>query len=192
MLVMASPLEDPGRVFYPVSGDHGWGVADDEGMRLLSDAFQGLAPIDLSPDSPFLASLDGDAPVLEKAVSCPIAGTRQFALLPLADATVVPITEKLAFPSLVLPAFHGGLIESPAGEKVLARVLLDQPVSDNHLLQLADQAITDASAAWQVPSIVQSDVPVADVPGAARRAGSAPTCPQAAAQLREAIQGTRH
>jgi hypothetical protein len=184
-LVMASPLEDPGRVFYPVSGDNGWGVADDEAMRLLSDAFQGVAPVDLSPGNPFLASLDGEAPVLEKAMSCPIAGTRQFALLPLADATVVPVTEKLAFPSVVLPAFHGGLIESPTGEKVLSKVLLDQPVTDNHLLQLADQAISDAAAAWQVPSIVQSDMPAA-----ARRAGSSPTCPEAAAQLQEAIQAS--
>ena len=186
MLVMASPLEDPGRVFYPVTGNNGWGVADDEAMRLLSDAFQGVAPVDLSPDSPFLASLDGEAPVLEKAMSCPITGTRQFALLPLADATVVPVAEKLTFPSVVLPAFHGGLIESPTGEKVLSRVLLDQPVTEDHLLQLADQAISYASAAWQVPSIVQSDVP------ANHRAGGSLTCPQAAAHLREAVRQAGH
>ena len=57
MLVMASPLEDPGRVSYPTSGDKGWGVASDEGMRLLSEAFQGISPVDLSPNSPFLASI---------------------------------------------------------------------------------------------------------------------------------------
>lgn len=158
-LVMASPIEDPGRVFYPTRGDKGWGVAMDEAMRLLSDAFQGVAPVDLSPDNRFLASLDGEAPVLEKAMSCPINGTRQFALLPLADATVVPVAEKLAFPSVVLPAFHGGLIESPSGEKVLSRVLLNQPVSDDRLLQLTDDAISYASAAWQVPSLAQSDIP---------------------------------
>jgi hypothetical protein len=152
-------------------------------MRLLSDAFQGVAPVDLSPDNPFLASLDGEATVLEKAMSCPINGTRQFALLPLADATVVPVAEKLAFPSVVLPAFHGGLIESPSGEKVLSRVLLNQPVSDDRLLQLTDDAISYASAAWQVPSLAQSDIPAPQ-----RRAGIAPSCPQVAAQLRGAVQ----
>jgi hypothetical protein len=182
-LVMASPIEDPGRVFYPTKGDQGWGVAMDEAMRLLSDAFQGMAPVDLSPDSPFLASLDGKAPVLEKAMSCAIAGTRQFALLPLADATVVPVAEKLAFPSVVLPAFHGGLIESPSGEKILSRVLMNQPVSEDRLLQLADEAISYASAAWQVPSLAQSDIPASTL-----RTGTPPSCPQAAAELRGAVQ----
>ena len=183
MLVMASPLEDPGRVFYPTSGDKGWGVASDEAMRLLSDAFQGIAPVDLSPDSPFLASLDGEAPMLEKAMSCPITGTRQFALLPLADATVIPVAEKLAFPSVVLPAFHGGLIESSSGEKVLARVLLNRPITDDRLLQLADRAISYASAAWLAPSLAQSEIPPS-----ARRAGSSPSCPQVASELQTAIQ----
>jgi hypothetical protein len=186
-LVMASPIEDPGRVFYPTRGDQGWGVAMDGAMRLLSDAFQGVAPVDLSPDNPFLASLDGEAPVLEKAMSCAIPGTRQFALLPLADATVVPVTEKLAFPSVVLPAFHGGLIESPSGEKILSRVLLNEPVSDDRLLQLADEAISYASAAWQVPSPARSEIPAS-----ARRAGISPSCTQVAAELQSAVQHYRH
>ena len=152
-------------------------------MRLLSDAFQGIAPVDLSPDSPFLASLDGEAPMLEKAMSCPITGTRQFALLPLADATVIPVAEKLAFPSVVLPAFHGGLIESSSGEKVLARVLLNRPITDDRLLQLADRAISYASAAWLAPSLAQSEIPPS-----ARRAGSSPSCPQVASELQTAIQ----
>ncbi len=182
MLVMASPLEDPGRVFYPTRGNNGWGVATDEAMRLISDAFQEIAPVDLWPDNPFLASLDGQAPLLQKAMACPISGTRQFALLPLADATVVPVAEKLAFPSVVLPAFHGGLIESPSGEKVLSRVLLDRPVSADRLWQLADQAISYASAAWQVPSLATSEIPTS-----ARQVGSSPSCPQVATQLGEAM-----
>jgi hypothetical protein len=182
-LVLASPIEDPGGVFYPTKGDQGWGVAMDEAMRLLSDAFQGVAPVDLSPNNLFLASLDGKAPLLEKAMSCRLPGTRQFALLPLADATVVPVAEKLGFPSVVLPAFHGGLIESPSGEKILSRVLLNQPVSDDRLLQLADEAISYASAAWQVPAPAQSVIPLS-----ALRAGISPSCPQVAAQLWGAVQ----
>lgn len=184
-LVMASPLDDPGRVFYPVRGDKGWGVASDEAMRLLSDAFQGVAPVDLSPNSPFLASLDGKAPELAKAMSCPITGTRQFALLPLADATVVPVAEKLSYPSVVLPAFHGGLIENPSVETVLSRVLLDRPVDEDHLLTLVDQAISYASAAWQVPSLAPSDAPAT-----ARQGGSSPNCRKVAADLRAAVHKT--
>ncbi len=181
MLVMASPLEDPGRVSYPTSGDKGWGVASDEGMRLLSEAFQRISPVDLSPNSPFLASILSEAPVLEKAVTCPISGIRQFALLPLADATVVPAAEKLSFPSVVLPAFHGGLIDNPSGEKVLSKVLSNRPVSEDQVLQLADEAISYAASGWQVPSLARSDYP------AVERANGSETCPQVASLLRLAL-----
>ena len=181
MLVMASPLEDPGRVSYPTSGDKGWGVASDEGMRLLSEAFQRISPVDLSPNSPFLASILSEAPVLEKAVTCPISGIRQFALLPLADATVVPAAEKLSFPSVVLPAFHGGLIDNPSGEKVLSKVLSNRPVSEDQVLQLADEAISYAASGWQVPSLARSDYP------AVERANGSESCPQVASLLRLAL-----
>ena len=181
MLVMASPLEDPGRVSYPTSGDKGWGVASDEGMRLLSEAFQRISPVDLSPNSPFLASILSEAPELEKAVTCPISGIRQFALLPLADATVVPAAEKLSFPSVVLPAFHGGLIDNPSGEKVLSKVLSHRPVSEDQVLQLADEAISYAASAWQVPSLARSDYP------AVERANASESCPQVASLLRLAL-----
>ena len=143
-LVLASPLEAPGRVWYPTVGDQDWGVASNAAMRLIGDALQNVAPINLSPDNPLFASLDQQAPVLENAMSCPIAGIRQFALLPLADATVSPAAERLSFPSVVLAAFHGGLIESAAGEKVISRVLADRPVGNNQLLVLADEAISYA------------------------------------------------
>ena len=181
MLVMASPLEDPGRVSYPTRGDKGWGVASDEAMRLLSEAFQAIAPIDLSPDSPFLASMDAEAPELEQAVTCPISGIRQFALLPLADATVAPAAVKLSFPSVVLPAFHGGLIASISGEKVLSRVLSNRPVSEDQLLRLADEAISYAASAWQVPSLARSDYPAGEAPNGSQ------SCPQVASRLRLAL-----
>ncbi|MGH9107635.1 MAG: hypothetical protein ACRDZX_17755 [Acidimicrobiales bacterium] len=158
-LVMASPLEDPGRVWYPTQGDQGWGVASNEAMRLISDAFQGVAPIDLSPESPLFASLDRQAPVLETAMSCRIYGIRQFALLPLADATVTPATEQLSFPSVVLPAFHGGLLETSAGRKIVSQVLDDRRVSQDRLMVLAEKAISYAASAWQVPSLAASDYP---------------------------------
>jgi hypothetical protein len=186
MLVMASPLEDPGRVSYPTRGDKGWGVASDEAMRLLSEAFQAISPVDLSPDSPFLASIEAEAPDLEKAVTCPISGIRQFALLPLADATVVPTAEKLSFPSVVLPAFHGGLIDSTSGEKVLSQVLSNRPVSEDQLLRLADEAISYAASAWQVPSLARSDYPGAEGPDRSQ------SCPQVASKLRLALTAHHH
>lgn len=159
MLVMASPLESPGDVWYPTKGNKGWGVATSAAMQLLGEAFQSVAPISLSPDNPLLASLDRDAPLVKEAMACPMTGIRQFALLPLADATVTPTTADLPFPSVVLPAFHGGLLETVAGEKVVSKVLQNRPVNNDQLLELADQAIRYAASAWQVPSLVSSDYP---------------------------------
>ena len=158
-LVMASPLRQPGRVSYPTGGASGWGVGTAEAMRLLSDAFQGVAPIDLSPENPFLASLDQQAPLLAHAMACPLPHTRQFALLPLADATVVASAQKLPFPSVVLPAFHGGLLGSASGTKVVAAVLSHRPVTDDALLRLADTALSAAAGAWQVPTLAPGDYP---------------------------------
>ena len=183
VLVMASPIESPGRVWYPTSDKQGWGVASDEAMRLLSDAFQGVAPIDLSPDNPFLSSLDSQAPVLENAISCPIAGVHQVALLPLADATVTPASEQLPFPTVVVPDFHGGVLGTPEGEKLVREILEDKPLNTGGLLTLADKAISYAATAWQVPALAPSDYP------SPRRLGPAGSlsCRQVAGQLRHAI-----
>jgi hypothetical protein len=181
-LVLASPLEDPGRVWYPTVGDQDWGVATNEAMRLISDALQSVSPINLSPDNALFASLDQQAPLLENAMSCPIAGVRQFALLPLADATVSPATERLSFPSVVLAAFHGGLIESSAGEKIISQVLAGRSVGGNQLLALAEEAISYAASAWQVPALEPLDFPQA-----ARHGAGYGDCGQIAAALRSAI-----
>jgi hypothetical protein len=182
-LVLASPLEAPGRVWYPTIGDQDWGVASNAAMRLMGDALQSVAPINLSPDNPLFASLDQQAPILENAMSCPIAGLRQFALLPLADATVSPAAERLSFPSVVLAAFHGGLIESASGERIISRVLADRPVGNNQLLALAEEAISYAATAWQVPALEPLDYPrTAHSTGATYG-----ECSQIAGELRSSI-----
>ncbi len=180
-LVLASPLQDPGRVWYPIIGDQDWGVATSEAMRLISDVLDGVSPINLSPDNPLFASLDNQAPVLENAMACPIAGIRQFALLPLADATVSPAAQRLSFPSVVLAAFHGGLIESPRGARIISRVLAGRPVGDNRLLDLADEAISYAASAWQVPALQPLDFPRTS------HGDGYGDCRQIAAELRSAI-----
>jgi len=182
VLVMASPLVALGRVWYPATGNSGWGVASNEAMRLIGGAFQGAAPINLSPDNPLFASLDRQAPLLENAMSCPIAGTRQFALLPIADATVAPVADALRFPSVVLPAFHGGVLETASGELIVSRVLEHRPFSRDQLLVLAAEAISDAASAWQVPSLVPSDYPEVV------RSGQS-YCGQVATAFRAALSG---
>jgi len=179
-LVMASPLEAPGRVSYPTSGDRGWGAATDAAMHLVSKALGAVSTVALSPTSAFIASLDTEGPLLERAMSCPVAGVQQFLLLPLADATVVPPKEGLPFPSAVVPAFHGGLLEDPSTDKVISQVLSGGPLERDVPLHLAEQAISYAAGAWQVPSLVTSQYP----PGVLG-VGSTPSCAKVVAKLHD-------
>jgi len=157
--VYASPLVDPGRVWYPVSRPTGWGIASAEAMQLLGRGFQSAAPIDLSPRSSFLASLDEVAPLLQTMYSCSVPGVRQFALLPLADSVADPPGATFAFPTAVVPAFHGGLIPSHEGSTVISNVLEGRPAGTSGIWEFLEDAVRDAATAWQVPDLPVSDFP---------------------------------
>ncbi|HUC36177.1 MAG TPA: hypothetical protein VMR97_03545 [Acidimicrobiales bacterium] len=193
VLVLASPLLAPGRVSYPAGTSSGWGVASAAAMRVLGAAFQSVSPIDLSPNSAFISSVDAAGPVLDKAMSCPVAGVRQFALLPLADATATPAGTQLSFSSVVVPAFHGGLLESASSERIVAEVLDDRPVSGDQLLVVADDAIRSAAGAWQVPPLVASDYPAVGPRAvssafAGSQEGAAPSCATVGRFLRSEVR----
>jgi hypothetical protein len=154
-LVMASPLLDPGRVSYPLQGT-GWGIASRTGMEVLGSAFQRASPIDLSPTSPFLASVNHEAPLLQNLATCPLPGVSRFALLPLADAVAAPPSSRLAFPSVVLPAFHGGLLSDSSAAVLVARILRRGTVGPQGWLPMAEDTIRWAASAWQVPDLPAS------------------------------------
>jgi hypothetical protein len=160
-VVYASPLVAPGRVWYSANSKAGWGIASVAGMTLLSEGFQSVAPIDLSPHSAFLASLDRAAPMLESLYSCAIPGVDQFALLPLADAVALPSGTTFGFPTEVVPAFHGGLIASTAGSDAIAKLLEGDRPQTPEIWQLLEDTIGAASSAWQVPNLAETDYPQA-------------------------------
>ena len=173
-LVMASPLLEPGRVTYPRPGAAGWGVATRELMTLVSRAFQSVAPIDLSPDSSFLRSLDTQGPVLRTAMSCPLPGVRQLEVLPLADATVTPVELSAGIPTVVVSAFHGGLLGKAGVGRIVAAFLEHGTVPPAGLLAGVHYAIRLASAAWQVPDVRSAPSPAGCAAAGAelaRRAG---------------------
>ena len=75
----------PARVYYPPSGVAGWGVVGGLGLQELSDTVSAVTTVDLAPSQPFLRSIVEDAPALRSVLSCPVAGVRQYAVLPLAE-----------------------------------------------------------------------------------------------------------
>lgn len=158
-LILVSPLQAPARVGYPVNGEQGWGVASAGAMQLLTSAIGTASPIDLSPDNAFLESMEADAPGISSAMACALPHVHQVAVLPLADATVSPSSPSLDYPSMVVAAFHGGVTASPEGGKVVADLLTDRRPHDDSLLAFAEQTISGASQAWQVPPLPLHDFP---------------------------------
>jgi hypothetical protein len=150
-LVMASPLLVPGQTTYPQDTTGGWGVGTSVLMGAIGSAFHSVSPVNLSPDNAFLASIDEQASVLRQAASCPLAGVRQLAILPLADATVTPPGAASRLDQVVVVAFHGGILGQPAYANVVAQFLDGHQPQKDRLLALADDAIRFASVAWQVP-----------------------------------------
>lgn len=192
-LVMASPLVDPGRVYYPPTGASGYGVAVEAGLRGISDTIQGLSTVDLSPTDPFLRSILSEAPQLGSVLSCRVPNVRQFEVLPLADAVASPSPVPGSIPTAVVPAFHGGLIGSPAADRVIDEVLDGRTPATTTGWTLADTVIRRASAAWQVPTLVRSDNPVWHMEHGHRVSGtsaSRTTCATISRSLAIAIQAS--
>jgi hypothetical protein len=152
-LIMVSPLVQPARVYYPPTGATGWGVVGGLGLQGLSDTVSGLTTVDLAPSQPFLRSIVEDAPALRSVLSCPVAGVRQYAVLPLADAVASGNSQPLGIPTAVVPAFHGGHLGDPNADGVNQRVLGGRAPSDSSLWSVAEEVIGPASSAWQVPDL---------------------------------------
>lgn len=152
-LVMISPLVRPARVYYPPAGTPGWGLAGGVGLRGLSLGIQAVTTVPLSPTSPFLRSVVQEAPALRSLLSCPLSRVRQFAFLPLADAVASPGPFPEGVPSVVLPAFHGGMLSNTTAERDIRAVLAGGRPLPTPGWSLADTVIRSAASAWQVPEL---------------------------------------
>ncbi|RIK03788.1 MAG: hypothetical protein DCC48_15370, partial [Acidobacteria bacterium] len=85
-LVMASPIVQPGRVYFPGGDEDGWGVAAGWQLQGIGALLDQLSTLDLTPDNPLVRSILELAPELRQALLCPVGGTSQLVLYPLADA----------------------------------------------------------------------------------------------------------
>ncbi len=152
-LVMTSPLIQPGRVSYPRAGTAGWGLAGGQSLRIIADAIKPVSPIPLSPGSPFLGSIVAGSADLISLLSCPLPGVTQGAILPLADAVASPSGRQLGIPTMVITAFHGGMLTNPAADAAIIAVLSGHALPSAPASSLADRIVRAAASAWQVPSL---------------------------------------
>jgi hypothetical protein len=176
-LVLLSPLVAPGQVSYPVSS--GNGAVMTAALSLLGAAYRSVSPVDLSPTNAFLRSVDELSPAIGDALLCPAHGVTRVAVLPLADATAVPPSIALPFPSVVVPAFHGGLLAQGSVDADVGRMLLGASPHGSWAWHHAESVISAAATAWQVPRLAAAQV--------GPRQGSGPPLATACPVLRRAL-----
>jgi len=152
-LVEVSPLIDPGRVYYPPGDTEGWGVFGKLEMDGLSWALSGLSPVDVTPDTPFLRSIVDDAPAFHDLMTCPIPGVRQAAILPLDTGVSAPAPLRIGIPFVVVPGFHGGMLDDASTAAVVRDVLAGRAVTDDDGWSFTEGVVQAGASAWQVPSL---------------------------------------
>jgi hypothetical protein len=152
-LVLLSPLVEPGRVYYPANGQEGWGAAGAAAMRGFAWALHGLSPVDVTPDTPFFRSIVDDAPALRGLISCPLPHVHEVAVLPLDTGVSASAPRPLDIPYVVVPAFHGGMLDDETTARVVTDVIMGHPVPMDDGWSLAEEVISAGASAWQVPQL---------------------------------------
>jgi hypothetical protein len=155
-LVMLSPLVEPGRVYYPAHGEEGWGAGGAAAMRGFAWALDGVSPVDVTPDTPFLRSIVDDGPAFRQLVSCRLPGVRQVAVLPLDTGVSAPVPRVLGIPSVVIPSFHGGMLDDVTTADIVEHVARGERVGADDAWSLAAHVISAGASAWQVPQLSTS------------------------------------
>jgi hypothetical protein len=184
-LVLLSPLVSPARVYYPPGGLEGWGVAAGVELKGLTAGLKVISPIDLTPDTPLLRSIDDNASAVRGLLTCPLPGVEQLALFPLADAVASPHPTAIGIPATVVPAFHGGLLSSGAVHKTIALRLDGGTLPRYDIWSSVERVVRVASSAWQVPPL-----PLSLNPAWGRPPGRAPSCAAMAAVLQRWVDGS--
>jgi hypothetical protein len=157
VVLLFSPLVQPGRAYYPPPGYDGWGVVAGWELRGIFAVANMPKRIKHNPDEPFVRSILKDAPFYRNRTLCPFGGVRMAAFLPTVSAVEAPPGEYTRIPSLLLPAFHGGVLRRQvASERAidfLAGEAVGQPRREYPLLQRL-------GAAWQAPPLALDLNPV--------------------------------
>jgi hypothetical protein len=151
-VVLLSPLDQPARVFYPEAGKQGYGLFTGYALGALTDLLGNISPVDLPADGPFLRSIVDHAGELRNLLECPTAAPEAL-VEPLADAVADGVGPGHAVRSVVVPAFHGGLLTDDRATHDIDILLSGGTVHTNPLVAAAERVIRLAAGPWQVPAL---------------------------------------
>lgn len=178
--ILLSPLVEPSRVYYPIGGAEGYGVAGASVLRYVVDFLREFSHVDVSVDTPLVRSFVDDAPQIRNLVLCVTDGVERIVIEPLADAVSAgdhPIGE---LPHGVVWSFHGGLLDSGPIHRAIADVILRHELPGGGPYDVAERAIRTLSSAWQVPRLPFSLVPQ-------WRAREQPSCDEMRTRMRASL-----
>lgn len=154
VVVLASPLPRPDRVFAPSPGRAGYGFAASWELHELLEVSRAEAPtLDISVRMPMVRSLLAQAPLFRQRTLCPVPGVRVVALLPLSTAVSDPPGPVAGIPAAVIPALHATLIETSVVRRGVAGVLQGRQLAHYFGWGLAFQLLRYAASAAEVPSL---------------------------------------
>jgi hypothetical protein len=155
-LVLLSPLLEPGRVYYPPSGEAGWGLASGVVLDGIATLVGGVGPVDVSADVPLFRSVVDEAPALRALIRCPAPGVFEAAVLPIDSGVSVPAPFDVGVRYAVVPAFHGGLLGDSTTARLVGRTLRRQPLHPSGFWRDAGDVVNAGAAPWQVPDLEPS------------------------------------
>ena len=152
-LVALSPLLDPGRVYYPESGDPGWGVVSGTVLDGISDIVGDLGPVQVSSDTALFRSIVTEGPALRGLLRCPAPRVRELAVLPIDSGVSAPSPPNIAIPYTVRPAFHGGLLGDQTTSDLVQQTLDGDTVSTSSFWRFTEKVVQAGASPWQVPDL---------------------------------------
>lgn len=161
-LVLLSPLVRPARVYYPPSGEDGWGVVTGYPLRGLAAVIRGLTPLTMDTDSGLFESVNEHAPLLRTVLACPVSGIDQLVVTPIADAVASADLDTGDLEVIQVADFHGGLLSDGRVRGMVREALTGGDPHGSETVSLGGRAVRAMAAGWQVPELEVSLNPAWD------------------------------
>jgi hypothetical protein len=153
-VVLLSPLAEPGRVYYPPSGEQGWGVGTGAVMRVLAGVIGALGPVDVSADSSLFRSIVDLGPTVGALLACPPPDVRSYAVLPIDEGVEAPAPIDVGYAHQTVGSFHGGLLGDDTTRRAIAAVLDgEEPEDGSAFWDAVRDTVGAAASAWQAPGL---------------------------------------
>lgn len=152
-MVLLSPLVRPARVYYPPTGEDGWGAATGYPLRGLTALIRGLTPLTVDTDSALFESVNEHAPLLRSVLACPAPGVDELIVTPIADAVASADLDTGDLEVIDVADFHGGLLGDGRVRDLVVEELTGGRPESSDTVSLGARAVRALAAGWQVPEL---------------------------------------